>query len=300
MIDNLINSALLLAVPLTLAALGGAVQRRAGVVNIGLEGQMLIGAFIGALASGAAQNWIVGVLAGGIAGALAGLLMSVIITRLGANEIIVGLGFNIVALGVIGYLLRSVFNVSGTLQVPGLDKLPTITIPGVQDVPILGALLSGKDALFWLAVLLVPVLAWTLRNTRWGIRLRAAGASPAASTSLGIRTLAVRDSAGVFAGLLAGLGGVALSLGSIGLFNENMTAGRGFVALAAFYFGRSKPLPTALACLLFGFFDALQVRLQTGGGFSPDLIQTIPYFAVVAVLAYTGFREYRKRARVTA
>jgi simple sugar transport system permease protein len=298
MIDNLINAALVFAVPLVLAALGGAVQRRSGVVNIGLEGQMLIGALFGAILSGLTGNWLAGAAAGALAGALVGWLMTAVITRLSANPIIVGLGLNIVVFGLVGYVLRTVFEVSGTLRIPGLQKLPELTIPGIADVPFLGAVLSGKDPLFWLAVVLVPVLAWTFRNTSWGIRLRASGASPASTTSLGIRTNSVRDSAGIVAGALAGLGGVALSLGAVGLFNENMTAGRGYVALAAFYFGRSHPLPTALACLLFGFFDALQIRLQTGGGVSADLIQTIPYIAVVLVLAVTGFRRSRRSSRV--
>lgn len=297
MIDLLIASALTLSVPLVLAALGGAVHRQAGVVNIGLEAHMIVGALIGAIVSGATSNWALGAAAGFIAGALSGGLMSVIITRLNGNEIIVGLGFNIVAFGVIGYVLRAVFGVSGTLQVPGLQRLPQLEIPFINHIPILGALVSGKDPLFWLAIALVPVLAWLLRNSRWGIRIRATGASESASASLGLRTLAIRDSAGILAGGLAALGGVALSLGTVGLFNENMTAGRGYVALAAFYFGRSRPLPTALACVLFGFFDALQIRLQTVGGFSADIISTLPYIAVVVVLALTGIRQYYSSAR---
>ncbi len=298
MIDSIIGSTLLLAVPIVLAALGGAVHHRAGVVNIGLEGQMLVGAFSGILASAASGSWIVGVLVGGAAGAIAGLIMSLVITRLSANEIIVGLGFNIVVLGIVGFVLRSVYGVSGTLRFPDQPRIPRIDIPGVADVPVLGAIVSGKDILFWLAVVLVPVLAWVFTNTRWGIRTRATGANEFATASLGVRTLAIRDLAGSIAGLLAGLGGVALALGVSGLFNENMIAGRGFVALAAFYFGRSRPLPTALACLLFSFFDALQVRLQTTSQFPTDLIQTLPYIAVVAVLAWTGFSALRRRSRV--
>lgn len=300
MIDSIINSTLLLAVPLVLAALGGAIHRRAGVVNIGLEGQMLVGAFAGIVASTATGSWLVGILVGGIGGALAGLVMSLVITRLSANEIIVGLGFNIVALGIVGFTLRAVYGVSGTLRFPDQPRLPRITIPGLDEVPILGAIFSGKDVLFWFAVLLVPFLAWAFANTRWGIRTRATGVSEAATASLGVRTLGLRDTAGTIAGMLAGLGGVALALGVSGLFNENMIAGRGFVALAAFYFGRSRPLPTALACLLFSFFDALQIRLQTSGGFPSDLIQTLPYIAVVAVLAWTGFTSLRRRTRITA
>ena len=297
MIDDLIASALTLSVPVVFAALGGALHRRAGIVNIGLDSHMLTGALIGALISGAFGNWILGALAGTIAGGVTGLIMSLLITRLKGNEIIVGLGFNIVAVGVIGYLLRAVFGVSGTLQVPGLVRLPALVIPGVDDIPIVGAIFSGQSPLFWFAIVLVPILAWGLRNTRWGVRLRAAGASGTASTSLGLDTLRIRDGAGIAAGALAGLGGVALSLGAVGLFNENMTAGRGYVALAAFYFGRSRPLPTALACILFGFFDALQIQLQTVGGFSADIIGTLPYVAVIVVLALTGIRDYRRSAR---
>ncbi|QYM75889.1 ABC transporter permease [Leucobacter luti] len=300
MIDSIINSTLLLAVPLVLAALGGAIHRRAGVVNIGLEGQMLVGAFSGIIASTATGSWLVGILVGGVGGALAGLVMSLVITRLSANEIIVGLGFNIVALGIVGFTLRAVYGVSGTLRFPNQPRLPRITIPGLDEVPILGAIFSGKDVLFWFAVLLVPFLAWAFANTRWGIRTRATGVSESATASLGVRTLGLRDAAGTIAGMLAGLGGVALALGVSGLFNENMIAGRGFVALAAFYFGRSRPLPTALACLLFSFFDALQIRLQTSGGFPSDLIQTLPYIAVVAVLAWAGYTGLRRRTRMTA
>lgn len=299
MIDSIINSTLLLAVPLVLAALGGAIHRRAGVVNIGLEGQMLVGAFTGILASSVSGSWLIGVLAGGLGGAIAGLIMSLVITRLSANEIIVGLGFNILALGIVGFTLRAVFGVSGTLRFPDQPRIPRINIPGLEDVPILGAIFSGKDVLFWFAVLLIPFLAWAFANTSWGIRTRATGVSETATASLGVRTLGLRDAAGTLAGMLAGLGGVALALGVSGLFNENMIAGRGFVALAAFYFGRSRPLPTALACLLFSFFDALQIRLQTSGGFPADLIQTLPYIAVVVVLAWAGYTGMRRRTRVT-
>lgn len=297
MIDALLASALTLTVPLALAGLGGAIHRRAGVVNIGLEAHMLTGALFGAVVSGATSNWALGALAGMLAGAFTGLVMSLLITRLNGNEIIVGLGFNIVVLGTIGYVLRAGYGVSGTLRFDGLQRLPAFVVPGVADVPLLGAIISGKDPLFWLSVLLVPLLAWMFRHARWGIRLRATGASQAASAALGLRTLRIQDIAGVAAGALAALGGVALSLGAVGLFNENMTAGRGYVALAAFYFGRSRPLPTAAACLLFGFFDALQIRLQTFGGVSADLISTLPYLAVVVVLALTGIRTQRHSAR---
>jgi general nucleoside transport system permease protein len=296
--DALIASALLLATPLVLAAMGGLVNRRGGIVNIGLEGQMLVGAFVGALVSGHSRSWLVGVLAAAAAGGAAGLAMSFVITRLRANEIIVGLGFNIVAAGVVGYVLRGVLDVSGTLRVDHLDPLPDLPVPGVRDVPVLGALLSGKDPLFWFAVLLVPLTALLLNRTAWGLRLRATGAAEDAARSLGLPTLRIRDASSAVAGVLAGVAGAHLSLGQVGLFNENMIAGRGFIALAAFYFGRSRPWPTTAACVVFAFFDALQVRLQTHD-VPAQLVQTLPYAVVIVVLAVTGIRQSRLCTRQT-
>jgi simple sugar transport system permease protein len=280
-IQSLLTATLLLWTPLALAALGGLLHRVSGVVNIGLEGQMLAGALVGALASGATGNWLVGVLAAAATGAVLGLLMSMTITRLGANEIITGLGFTIVITGMVGYLLGTVFDVSGTLRVPNLDPLPRW---------------AGMDPLFWFAVLLVPAITWALRHTAAGLRLRATGTGFDAARALGLPTGRIRDTAGALAGLLAGIAGAHLCLGQVGLFNEDMIAGRGFIALAAFYFGRSRPLPTALACLLFALFDAGQARLQTEG-VPAQLVQTLPYLVVIAVLVGTAVRDVRGNAR---
>ncbi len=297
MIAGILAAALVATVPLALAALGGAVQQRSGIVNIALEGQMLVGALFGAIASGVLRSWLAGAVAGALAGALVGLLFTVFVTRLHANEIIAGLGLNIVAAGVIAFVLRAAIGVSGTLQVPGLQELPNVVVPGVTAIPFIGPILDAQTPLFWATVVLVPLLAWLLRNTAWGIRLRATGATEPAARSLGIRTSATRESAGMIAGALAGLGGVALSLGAVGLFSENMTGGRGYVALAAFYFGRSRPFPTALACLLFGFFEALQIQLQTRSTGSASLLATLPYIAVIVALTISGVRAARSRSR---
>jgi general nucleoside transport system permease protein len=305
-VDDLIASALPLTTPLVLAAVGGLINRTGGIVNIGLEGQMLLGALAAALASGYAANalppavaaagWLPGVAAGALAGAVAGGLMSTVITRLRGNEIIVGLGFNIVIAGLIGYVLRTVLGGSGSLQVAGLVPLPKIDLPPVSGIPVLGAVVSGKDPLFWFAILLVPLTAVALRYTRWGLRLRATGAAEDSARSLGLPTSRIKDASGVVAGLLAGIAGAHLSLGQLGSFNEDMTAGRGYIALAAFYFGRTRPWPTAAACLIFGCFDAAQIRLQTQD-VPAQLVQTIPYAVVVAVLAVTGVRAARTRTR---
>jgi simple sugar transport system permease protein len=257
---------------------------------------MLIGALVGAVTAGATGSWLVGLVAAAVAGGVVGLLFSWTITRMGANEIIAGLGLNILLGGVIGYGLVQVYGTSGSIRPEGLTRIPRLAVPGIDGIPYVGAVLSGKDPLTWLAWLLVPVVVVVLRRTRWGLRVRATGAAETAARSLGLATRRTRDASTVVAGALAGLGGAHLSLGLVGLFNQRMVAGRGFIALAAFYFGRNRPWPTAGACLLFAVFDALQVRLQ-GQGVPAQLVQTLPYVVVVLVLAVAGARESRSRAR---
>lgn len=296
MVDNVLASAVLLTTPLLLAALGGLVNRLGGIVNIGLEGKMLVGAFVGTVVAGATSSWALGLLAAAVAGALIGWLFSVAITRLGANEIIAGLGLNILMAGAVGYVLSQAFDSTGALRVEGLPRLPRLVVPVIDQVPVLGPLLSRNDPLTWLAWALVPVTVWVLARTTWGLRVRATGAAEASARSLGLSTMTIRDTSTIVAGALAGLGGAHLPLALIGLFNKNMVAGRGFIALAAFYFGRNRPWPTAAACLLFAVFDATQVRLQ-GRGVPAELVQTLPYVVVVAVLAIAGIRASRARTR---
>lgn len=297
MIVDLISAALTATVPLTLAAIGGAIQRRSGVVSMGLEGQMLLGALFGVIGSGLSGSWIIGCLAGSVAGAFGGYLMTIFITRLRGNEIIVGLGFNMAIAGLIGFVLREVVGVSGTLRMPRLDQLPTFAAGWMSNIPFIGTVVGQQSPLFWCAILVVPATWWVLKCTVWGVRLRATGGSEAAAASLGLRTSALREGAGLIAGALAGLGGVALSLGAVGMFSIGMTAGRGYVALAAFYFGRAKPLPTALACVVFGVFDAIQIQMQTSSTGPASLLSTLPYVAVMVVLAISGGAEMRGRAR---
>jgi len=182
--------------------------------------------------------------------------------------------------------------VSGTYSPPDVAMLPRIDIPFLDSVPVLGALLSNQDPLTWLAWALVPLAALALAHTRWGLRLRATGAAEATVRAVGLAPLTIRDASTVIAGALAGLAGAHLSIGVVGLFNEGITGGRGFIALAAFYFGRSSPIRTALGALLFGFFDAAQIRLQ-GHGVPSELVQTLPYIIVVLVLTGIGVADRR-------
>ncbi len=298
MIDNIIHAAVVMTTPVLLAALGGLVNRVAGLVNIGLDSMMLAGALVGLIVAAGAGSWSVALVAAALAGAVFGLLMSLTVTRLDANEIIVGLGFNIAVAGLVRFFLKTVYGSSGTLNLPDVARLPRFDIPVIQDMPVLGALLSGHDPLTWAAWLLVPLTAWVLKRTRLGLRLRAAGAAPQAARALGLSPLTLRDASTVFAGLMAGLAGAYLSIGVVGIFNEGITAGRGFIALAAFYFGRNRPWLTAACALLFGFFDALQIRLQ-GRGVPAELVQTLPYVMVIVVLTVMALAVRRSRTKGT-
>lgn len=293
MIDPLIHAALLMTTPILLAAIGGLVNRVGGIVNIGLESMMLTGALVAVIVSADTGSVTLALLAALVAGGIVGLLMSLVVTRLAANEIIVGLGFSVAVAGLVRFLLKSVYGVSGTFNPPGVVMLPRIDIPVVADVPILGAILSGQDPLTWFAWAMVPVTAFVLARTRLGLRLRAAGSAETTARALGLDPLAIRDASTVFAGAMSGLAGAHLSIGVVGLFNEGITGGRGFIALAAFYFGRNRPWRTALGALLFGFFESLQIRLQ-GRGVPAELVQMLPYLIVILVLTGLGLANRRR------
>jgi general nucleoside transport system permease protein len=239
-------------------------------------------------------NPFLGVLAAAAAGALVAVPFTLAITRLGANEIIAGLGLNILVAGLLGYLLPIAFGVRGTFRPEGLERLPRIHLPLIGDLPGIGPLLSGKDPITYFAWIAVPLTALFLYRTVWGLRLRASGSDIEAARAAGIAGHRWRDFSTVIAGALAGLGGAQLSIGVLALFGVGMIAGRGFIALAAFYFGGARPWPTAAAALLFGFFDAAQVRLQ-GQGVPAQLVQMLPYLVVVAALTIVAIIRTRQQ-----
>jgi ABC-type uncharacterized transport system permease subunit len=301
-LSGLLSAAAPASTAILLAAMGGLINRQAGIVNIGLEGMMLVGAFAAVVVTAATGNPLVGVLAASLLGGLVGLVFSWTITRLGANEIIAGLGLNLLVVGLLGYLLPVVYGVQGTLIPAGLVALPRIEIPIVAGIPLLGPILSGHDPITYLSWLSVPLVSVFLYRTPQGIALRATGANEEAARSAGIATLRVRDTSSFVAGAFAGLAGAQLSLGVVTLFNKNMTGGRGFIALAAFYFGDSRPVLTAIGALLFGVFEAASFRLQSSG-LPPQIVQTLPYLVVVASLTFVAIRRtwaVRRRAEAAA
>jgi simple sugar transport system permease protein len=283
-----------------LAAMGGLINRQGGIVNIGLEPMMLVGAFCAVVISAQTGNPFLGVLVAVVAGAVLGLLFSWSITRLGANEIVAGLGLNLLVLGFFGYLLPIAFRIEGTLLPAGLVGLPKVSIPIVDRIPGLGPILSGHDIITYLAWLSVPLVSIFLYRTTLGIELRATGANEEAARAAGVPTVWLRDFSTVIAGAFSGLAGAQLSLGVVTLFNKQMTGGRGFIALAAFYFGDARPALTALAAAIFGVFEAAGFRLGRSG-IPSQLVQMLPYLVVVISLTLVAIRrELRVRERARA
>ena len=254
------------ATPLIYAALGGVLSERAGVVNIGLEGILIAGAFTAVAVSGATGSPLLGALAGVVAGALLAALLAYAATKLAVDQIVAGTGLNIAALAAAAYGLVLVYHQPGASH----------------EVPALGK--AGETWLIVLAFVAAAVLHFGLTRTPWGLRVRACGEDPGAAESAGIDALRTRFGAVVIGGAIAALGGVYLSLAELDLYSDGMTAGRGFIALAAVIFGRWTPLGATGAALFFGFFAALQYSLQRAGVPS-ELMQALPYLAALVALA---------------
>ena len=295
MIDQILTASIVLTTPILLAAVGGLINRHAGIVNIALDAKMLAGAFVAVIISSLTGSWLTAVGAAAFAGAFVGYLFALAITRMRADMIVAGLGLNFLVAGLIGFVLSWAFNSSGTLRMPDVQLLPKVLPESVSAVPVIGSMLAVLEPVTifaWLSVLVLPFL---LANTRFGLRLRATGNAPRVAFAMGLGPRRLQDISTAIAGAFSALGGAHLALASIGLFNEGLTAGRGFIALAAFYFGRNRPVPTALVCLLFGMLDAAQIRMQTAG-LPPKLIGTIPYLMVMLALCWAGWRSSRSRS----
>ena len=282
----LIAATLRAATPLTFAALGGIVSERSGVVNIGLEGMLLMGAFFGFLGTDKLGSWWWGILCGIVAGAALAAVHAFIAIHLRADQIVSGFAANFLALGITGYFFIEVYTDQGT---PGdISNIPSISIPGIRDLGFVGPAIGDMHLLIWVALAFVVLSHFLLFHTPIGLRLRSVGEHPKAADTVGISVYAIRYGAVILSGALAGLGGVYLSNGITHSFNENMSAGRGFIALAAVIFGRWRPFGALVACLLFGFTEALALRLP--GAYGEDaawttLFRALPYVVTLIVVA---------------
>ena len=295
---NVLDSTIRLSVPLLLACLAGLYSERAGIFDIGLEGKMLAGAFAGAAAAAVSGSAWVGLGAAvTIAVGFALVHGFASITHRG-NQIVSGVAINFIAAGSTIILGQAWFQQGGrTPSLTAAGRFSAITLPGaeaVKNVPILGPiyseLISGHSLLVYVAFLLVPFTWWVLFRTRFGLRLRAVGENPAAVDTAGISVAWLRYRAVICTGILTGLAGSYLALSQNAGFVKDMTAGKGFIALAALIFAKWKPVPAMFACLLFGFLDALSIRLQGTplpliGKVPVQLMQALPYILTVILLA---------------
>ncbi len=294
-IANVGAAMLRLSAPLILAAMAGALSYQVGLINIALEGLMLFGAFAAVVIGYVTGSTWIGVLAACVAGAVIAALFAVFVVQWRANLIVAGLAVNFLALGGTAYLLQVLFKTRGTFAPNNLEKLGHVDIPLLGNIPVLGTLFSGHSPLVYLSWIIVPVIAIFLYRTAMGTHIRAVGEHAEAARTAGISVKRMQYIALIVGGVLCGLAGAHLAVGDLALFRENMTNGRGFIALAGVYFAAARPVPAALACLLFGLFDALQFRLQTSGSIPPQFFQMLPYLMVVGVLvAVSARKEWRK------
>ncbi len=283
--SDLWQSTLQFAALLLLPALGGVISERSGVVNIAMEGMMLTGAYAGVMTTLATHNVIIGVAGAMIAGGLMALVHAIVSINFKANQIVSGIAINIAALGLTNYLL---FIQTGGQGVPSLKdalRLPNLAWGPLANIPFIGRVLFQQNIIFYVAVLILLGIQFLLFRTNIGLRIRAVGEHPQAADTAGVNVRLIRYLCVIGSGLLSGLAGAYLALGIAGIFNSNMTAGFGFIALAAMIFGKYTPWGTAGACIIFGLGQALSVRMQDSG-ISASLLSTLPY--ILTIIALVG------------
>jgi simple sugar transport system permease protein len=280
---GLFAATLRLATPIAYGSLGGLFSERAGIVNIGLEGMMLTGAFAGVTVSYFTGNPWLGVLGAVLAGGFLGLVHGLVTVKFAGDQVVSGTGINIFALGFTAYMSQVIWGSRGASE--SVQELPTISIPLLKDIPIVGEIIGTHTPLVYLMIIITVVSYIILFKTPLGLRIRAVGERPEAADAAGINVFKTKYLCLIISGMLAGLGGAFLSLGHLNLFALGMTGGRGFIALAAMILGKWMPFGAFGASVLFGFADALQMRLQALGLLPPQIILTIPYVLTIAVLA---------------
>lgn len=286
-LQALLQATVRMAAPLTFTAVGETYGERAGVINIGLEGLMLIGAVTAYAVAFASGNIWLGVLVAGLAAMVFGVLFGVVTISLGANQIVTGAALNLVGLGLSSFIYRAFF---GAVTDRAIQPLEAIKIPLLSQIPVLGPVLFEQNLLVYAALLLAPLAAWVLNRTMLGLAIRSVGEHPKATATAGLSVIGLRYGAVAFGALLAGVGGAYLSVAYANQFVENMVAGRGFIALAIVVFGRWSPLGVLWASLLFGFTFALQLRLQAANiQIAYQFLQILPYVAtIIAMILLRG------------
>jgi simple sugar transport system permease protein len=281
--------------PILLAALGGALCERAGVFNIALEGFMLAGAFSAVVGSYFLGSAAAGALAAILGGILMGLVFAEFNLRRGGDPIVVSIAINLLASGLTTFLLRAVFHATGVFSNPAIVGFQGIAIPGLGALPGLGPLFRGQSVLYYIALLSVPALSLLFARHRLGLRLRAAGENPAALTAGGVDPRRVQLYALIGCGAFCGLAGAQLSIANVSLFVQDMSAGRGWIAVVAVLLSRGRPWPLFLIAVVFGVVDSLSFRVQ-GLGLPQQFTEMMPYLTTLAVLVLLSNWPRKKKA----
>ncbi|SFO04211.1 ABC transporter permease [Mycetocola miduiensis] len=289
-ITGLLLGTVALSAPLIFGSLGGVISERVGVVNVAIEGQLLAGAFLSAFVASVTGNPWAGLVAAMVAGVLVSFMLAVFSIRYIVDQVIVGVVLNVLVAGLTSFLYSTVLT-SNTPLFNSPPRFPRISIPILSEIPILGPVLFRQTVIIYIMYIAVFVVWWGLFRTKWGLRLRAVGEHPQAADTVGIRVNPTRFWNVAIAGAIAGFGGAYFTLGSVGGFTKEMTAGAGFIALAAVIFGRWDPIRATLAALLFGFATNLQNVLGAiGSGVPSEFLLMLPY--VVTIFAVAGLVGY--------
>jgi ABC-type uncharacterized transport system permease subunit len=283
-VEGFLSASMRLAVPIMLAALGGIFNERAGVLNIGMEGMMLTGCLVGFAVGALSNNMWLGVLAASLAGLVLGLVLGFFIITLPANQVVAGIALNLLAVGLTSFMYRVVFGTN--TQAPRVSGFSTIIVPGLSQIAILGPLLFQQEPLVYLAFALAAITWVVIFHSAWGLQVQAVGEHPEAAETLGVNVARTRYICLAISGFMCGIGGAYLSLGATHIFLDNMTAGRGYIALAILILGQRHPAWLLGAALLFGAADALQLRAQLLGiGVPFQFLLMLPYVLTMIVLA---------------
>ena len=269
--------------PLLFAALGGVISERSGVINIGLEGMMLMGAFWGVWGADVTGSWVLGLIIGMASGVLLALVHAVFAVTLRADQIVSGFSMNLLAAGITGFFYINIYGTQGTPD--NIARTPDVHLPGIEDIPFFGDIFGQLNILIWLGLLTVLLLWILLFRTPAGLRIRSVGENPLAAETAGLSPVKIRYRAVAMSGALAAAGGAYLSIGFVGSFTENMTAGKGFIGLAVMICGRWMPQGALIFAMLFGFFTALAQRLPVFSPQAATLFQALPYVITLITVA---------------
>lgn len=297
MLQDLTFSAVRIATPLIFACMGGLLTFKAGILNIALDGFMIVAAFAAVVTAYLTGSLTLGILAGVMSSMLLAGLLVTFNLRFRAHIFIAGIAVTFIAYGLTALLLEGLLGQQGIFTSSAIPRFPTIDIPVVKDIPFVGAVVSGHTLLVYVAYLTVPVISFLLYRTRWGLRVRIVGEAEAAAAAAGVNVNLIKIQTMLASGFFCGLAGAYLSLGYVSLFAKQMTNDRGLIAVAAIIFAKGNPYATSVVAVLFGLSTALSIRLPDLTGIAPQLLQILPYLVTVLALVIVGIRTAKSRSR---